>query len=58
LSRFFYSIDGQGYKGQIKQSCILNDDVLQNYHFASYRYWGDRVTLKDAVEFKQSDSLY
>lgn len=39
-------------------SHIRNDDVLQNYHYASYKYWGDRVTLKDSVEFKQSDSLY
>ena len=39
-------------------SHIRNDNVLRNYHYASYKYWGDRVTLKDSVEFKQSDSQY
>jgi len=34
-------------------SHIRNDEVLQNYHFASYRYWGDRVRLKDSIEFRQ-----
>lgn len=39
-------------------SNIRSDEVLQNYHYASYKYWGDKVRLKDSVEFKQSDSFY
>ncbi len=34
-------------------SHVRNDEVLRNYHFASYRYWGDRVKLKDSIEFSQ-----
>ena len=34
-------------------SHIRNDEVLRNFHFASYRYWGDRVKLKDSIEFSQ-----
>jgi transglutaminase-like putative cysteine protease len=33
-------------------SHIRNDEVLRNYHFASYRYWGDRIKLEDSIEFK------
>jgi len=33
-------------------SHIRNDDVLGRYGFAAYRYWGDRVRIKDSVEFK------
>ncbi len=32
---------------------IRNDDVLGNYHFARYTYWGDRARLTDSIEFKQ-----
>jgi len=39
-------------------SHIRNDEILQNYHFASYKYWGDRVKLKDSIEFKQPVSFY
>ncbi len=38
-------------------SHIRNDEVLQNYHFASYKYWGEKVILKDSIEFKQSASF-
>jgi transglutaminase-like putative cysteine protease len=39
-------------------SNIRNDDTLQDYHYASYRYWGRKVTLKDSIEIKQLDPLY
>jgi transglutaminase-like putative cysteine protease len=29
-----------------------NDPVLRNYNLSAYRYWGDRITVKDSVEFK------
>ena len=32
---------------------IRNDEVLDNYHFARYTYWGDRTRLTDSIEFKQ-----
>lgn len=35
-------------------SHIRNDEVLQNYHFASCKYWGDKVTMKDSIKVKQS----
>jgi transglutaminase-like putative cysteine protease len=33
---------------------IRNDEALYNNHFYAYTYWGDKVDLKDSVEFKQS----
>ena len=30
-----------------------NDDVINNYHFAGYTYWGDRARVKDSIEFKR-----
>jgi transglutaminase-like putative cysteine protease len=33
---------------------IRNDEVLGNYHFARYTYWGDRTRLTDSIEFKYS----
>jgi len=30
-----------------------NDAILRNYHFCSYSYWGDRVRLRDSIEFKR-----
>ncbi len=32
---------------------IRNDEVLDNYHFARYTYWGDRARLTDSIKFKQ-----
>jgi transglutaminase/protease-like cytokinesis protein 3 len=32
---------------------IRNDDVINNYHFAGYTYWGDRARVKDSIEFKR-----
>lgn len=32
---------------------IRNDEVLDNYHFARYTYWGDRARLTDSIEFKR-----
>ena len=37
-------------------SHIRNDEILRNFHFASYRYWGDKVKLKDSIEFAQPAS--
>ncbi len=37
-------------------SYIRNDEVLHNYNFSLYRYWGDRVRLKDSIEFKRPAS--
>ncbi len=31
---------------------IRNDEVINNYHFAGYTYWGDRARVKDSIEFK------
>lgn len=36
-------------------SYIRNDEVLRNYNFYRYTYRGDRVRLKDSIEFKQPD---
>jgi transglutaminase/protease-like cytokinesis protein 3 len=35
-------------------SNIRNDEVLQNYHFASFKYHGDKVSLKDSIKIKNS----
>ncbi len=35
-------------------SHIRNDEVLGNYNFGMYRYWGDRPRLKESIEFKRS----
>ncbi len=32
---------------------IRNDEVLNNYQFAGYTYWGDRARLTDSIKFKQ-----
>ena len=39
--------------GYIYVSHVRNDPVLRNYNFGAYRYWGDRITFKDSIEFKQ-----
>ena len=31
---------------------IRNDEVIKNYHFAGYTFWGDRARVKDSIEFK------
>ncbi len=36
-------------------SHIRNDPVLKNHSFGTFRYWGDKVKLKDSIEFKSSD---
>jgi hypothetical protein len=33
-------------------SHVRTDAVLRNYNLGAYRYWGDRITVKDSVEFK------
>ena len=35
-------------------SHIRNDEVLGNYNFDMYRYWGDKPRLKESIEFKRS----
>jgi hypothetical protein len=37
-------------------SYIRNNEVLRNYNFSLYRYWGDRVRFKDSIEFKRPAS--
>ena len=32
-------------------SHVHNDEVLGNYNFGAYTYWGDRIKLKDSIEF-------
>jgi len=34
-------------------SYTRNDVILRNFHFCSYSYWGDRVRLKDSIEFNR-----
>jgi transglutaminase-like putative cysteine protease len=34
-------------------SGIRNDEVLDNYNFAAYKYWGDRIRFTDSIEFKR-----
>ncbi len=31
---------------------VRNDEVINNYHFAGYNFWGDRARVKDSIEFK------
>lgn len=33
-------------------SHVRSDPVLRNYNLSAYRYWGDRVTVKDSVDFR------
>ena len=35
-------------------SHIRNDEVLGNYNFDMYRYWGDKPRFKESIEFKRS----
>jgi transglutaminase-like putative cysteine protease len=32
---------------------IRNDEVVNNSHFAGYKFWGDRARVKDSVKFKR-----
>jgi transglutaminase-like putative cysteine protease len=32
---------------------IRNDEVINNYHFAGYKYWGGRAKVKDSIEFRR-----
>jgi len=36
-------------------SHIRNDEVLRNFHFSSYSYRGDKIRLKDSIEFRRPD---
>jgi len=36
-------------------SHIRNDHVLDNHNFGTYKYWGDRITLTDSIEFRVPD---
>jgi len=33
-------------------SYVRNDELLRNYQFCAFRYWGGKVRLKDSIEFK------
>jgi len=37
---------------------VRSDEILNNYHFARYMYWGDRTRFKDSIEFKQPASPF
>jgi len=37
---------------------IRNDEVLNNYQFAGYKYWGDRAKVTDSIEFKIISSTF
>ena len=39
-------------------SGIRNDAVLGKYNFGAYTYWGDRIKLKDSIEFKQTAQYF
>jgi transglutaminase-like putative cysteine protease len=32
---------------------IRNDEMINNYHFAGYNYWGARARVKDTIEFRR-----
>lgn len=32
---------------------IRNDEVINNYQFAGYTFWGDRARVKDSIEIKR-----
>jgi hypothetical protein len=33
-------------------SYVRNDELLRNYQFCAYKYWGDSVVLKDSIKFR------
>ena len=37
---------------------IRNDEIINNYQFAGYTYWGDRARVKDSIEFKRISSTF
>ena len=37
---------------------VRNDEVINNYHFAGYKYWGDRARVTDSIEFKRISSSF
>ncbi len=37
---------------------IRNDEVINNYQFAGYKYWGDRAKVRDSIEFKIISSTF
>ena len=37
---------------------IRNDKVINNSHFAGYKYWGDRARVKDSIEFKRISPIF
>ncbi|MBN2183650.1 MAG: transglutaminase domain-containing protein [Sedimentisphaerales bacterium] len=34
-----------------------NDEILQNYHYAAYKYWGDNIKLTDSIELRRPNPL-
>ena len=36
-------------------SHVRNDRVLRNHNFGTFKYWGDKVTLTDSIEFRFPD---
>ncbi len=37
---------------------IRNDEVINNYHFAGYTYWGGRARVNDSIEFRRISTTY
>jgi len=37
---------------------IRNDEVINNSHFAGYKYWGGRARVKDSIEFKRISPIF
>jgi transglutaminase-like putative cysteine protease len=33
-------------------SHLRNDDVLQNYHYCAFTYYGDQISVSDSIEFE------
>jgi transglutaminase-like putative cysteine protease len=37
---------------------IRNDEIVNNYHFAGYTYWGGRARVNDTIEFKRISTTF
>ena len=37
---------------------LRNDEVINNYHFAGYTYWGGRARVNDTIEFKRISTTF
>jgi hypothetical protein len=39
----------------ISLSHVRNDHVLDNHNFGAFKYWGDKISLSDSIEFRLPD---